>query len=237
MPIAIDNTIGGITAWFSRINTSTILNIVGWIVFLILLIGGGYWYWTYSKNKKLFNKRITAFELVGGIWTPSIRDVAKTVKIGKGGFEILYLKKTKTWKIAYGGRVGRLDYYFFIMPDGYWYNGVLLGNLNAIDETGGLIPVGTTNPLMRGNYTALEKQIDALHGEKKSFWQEYGNYILSLAFVLIAGVMLWLMFKEFSTVSGNLAEAVKQMGEVLKSLSNLASNVQGGGGNSGLIPA
>lgn len=151
-----------------------ILNVIGWVVLGILVIGAGFWVYMIYRNKKQFSKIITGFDVVNGFWQPSIRDRAKVVKIGSGGFEILYLQKSKTWKIAYGGRVGRDTYYFFIMPDGYWYNGMLYANVNSISEKGGLIPVVTTNPLMRGQYASLEKQIDSLVGDKKGFWDKYG---------------------------------------------------------------
>ncbi len=219
---------------FTSINWMTVL---GWIIFIALCIGGGWWVYTYYKNKKVFNKKITAFEIVSGEWKPCIRDFAKVIKIGKGGFEILYLKKLKTWKIAYGGRVGMNDYYFFILPDGYWYNGSLMANINRIDKGGGLIPITTTNPLMRGQYTALEKQIDTLHEEKTSFWEKHGSFVMSIAFILIAGVLLWLMFKEWRMALGQLSTYHVELGNILDKLGNLAGNIQGIPSTSGLVAA
>ena len=227
---AVNSKIAGV---FVGINWVTI---IGWIVFGALVIGGGFWIATYYKNKKLFNKKITAFEIVAGEWKPCIRDVAKVVKIGRGGFEILFLKKSKTWKIAYGGRVGRNDYYFFIMPDGYWYNGSLLANINRIDENDGLIPIITTNPLMRGQYTALEKQIDSLHGSSDSFWDKHGTTIMSIAFVVISGVLLWLMFKEWRGAVSQLSGFHTQLSDILEKLASLAGNLNSGSSTSGLIP-
>lgn len=213
------------------------LNVIGWLAFIIVSVGGAWWVYVFYKNKKLFNKKITALEIIGGEWKPCIKDTAKVVKIGKGGFEILFLKKAKTWKIAYGGRSGRSDYYFFIMPDGYWYNGTFSANINWIDQQGGLIPIKTTNPLMRGQYTALEKQIDTLHADKQKFWDKYGTFILSVAFILIAGVLLWLMFKEFHSALGELANYHTKLSEILDKINNLATNIQAGQPNENLIPA
>lgn len=223
------------------ISVKGVLNFLGW-AFAILLIGGFcFWYFgIYSKNKKIFNKSITVNVNVGGYWKP-IRnyDVAKSIKIGKGGFEILYLKKAKSWKIAYGGNFGDNNYEFYIMPDGYWYNGRQMADVKYMDEKGGLIQVVTTNPLMRGQYTALEKQIDSLHAEKQSWWNKYGTFVLSIAFVLVAGVIMWLMLKEWRGAISELASYHNQMGVILDKLSNLATNVQGSSSNinSGLVPA
>jgi len=212
------------------------MSLLGWILFVIILVAGSFFVYTYYKNKKVFTKTITAFEIIGGYWEPTIRDVAKVIKIGRGGFEILFLKKMKTWKIAYGGRVGISAYYFFIMPDGYWYNGRLLAGIHKMNDNNGLIPIVTTNPLMRGQYTSLEKQIDTLHGEKGKFWDKYGTWILGGTFLLIIGVLAWLIFKEFSSAMGTLNSVTSKQNDILEKLANLAGNVQASTGG-GLTPA
>jgi hypothetical protein len=161
------------------------------------------------------------------------------VKIGTGGFEILYLKKQKTWRIAYGGRVGMNKYYFFKSPDGYWYNSMFSGKIEYINSHGGLIPVLTANPLMRGQYTSLEKQIDSLHADKKSFMDKYGTWVLAISFVLIAGFMLYLCYKEFATAMASLNSSIKLEGDILTGLAKLAGNLQAlnNTGGSALIPA
>ena len=122
------------------------------------------------------------------------------------------------------------------MPDGYWYNGLFSSNMFMIDKLGGLIPIVTTNPNMRSQYTSLEKQIDSLHKEKEKFWDKYGSWILSLSFVLVAGVMLWLNYKEFVTVSTNFNTAIDKMGLLIDKLNVLTGNVQNTQGAGGLVP-
>lgn len=212
------------------------LNAIGWLVFGIVIIGASvYGYWYYINSRK-FNKKITAFEIIGINFQPAIRDTAKVVKLGKGGFEILYLKKSKTWKIAYGGRVGKNDYYFFIMPDGYWYNGMLSANLHKIDEQKGLIPIVTTNPSMRSQYTSLEKQIDSLHQEKKSFMDKYGVWVFSIGFLIIAGIMLWLNYKQYVIATSNLNSVSDKFGIIADKLSTALGNARGIEGSGGLVP-
>ncbi len=210
----------------SSLSTIHWATIFGWIVFILLLAGGGIWAYIYYTNKRSFSKRITAFEIVSGEWKPCIRDFAKIIKLGRGGFEILYLQKLKTWKIAYGGRIGKNDYYFFIMPDGYWYNGSLMANINRIDEAGGLIPITTTNPLMRGQYTALEKQINDLTSVKKGVWEQYGTWIMGMSFMLIIGVLSWLMFKEWRGTISQVGGMMKGNGIITDKLATLANNIK-----------
>lgn len=208
---------------------SAIVTIVGWLLFGIIIIGICLYAYFVYLDKKNFRKKITAFEIIGNNYSPALRDRAKSVKLGKGGFEVLYLKKLKTWKIAFGGRVGRDTYYFFIGKDGYWYNGMLSADIHSITKEGGLIPIITTNPSMRAQYTALEKQIDLLHGDKKTFWDKYGNWVLSIAFVLIIGVLAWLIFKEISPLMGQQAALTQKNVELVDRINELIVNINGGG--------
>ncbi len=214
---------------FSNIN---LLRILGWFFFVVVLIAIGYYAYYVWKDRRVFTKIVTAFDIVGINFVPGIRDKAKPVKIGSGGFEILYLKKLKVYKIAYGGKVGKNNYYFFILSDGYWYNGMLSADIKAIDKNGGLIQVVTTNPTMRSQYTSLEKQIDILHDKKQSVWDKYGSWILSIGFVVIAGVMLWLNYKEYYASMQALSGVVDKIGLLLDKIQVL----QGGSSSTGLIP-
>jgi len=180
-------------------------NIIGWIVFVLVLAGAGILGYLWWNNKRIFNKKATVLEVVGINYVPTFTDMMKIVKIGTGGFEILYFKKLKCYRIGYGGRVGKRDYYFFIGKDGYWYNGMLSADINSIDKNGGLIPIVTTNPNMRGQYTSLEKQIDTLHSEKKTFMEKYGMWVLASGFILIIGVFAWLIFREMSPLMNSVA--------------------------------
>jgi hypothetical protein len=210
------------------------VNTIGWMFFIIIIVAGAVWIWVYYKNKKVFNKRINVNGNIGGFWRRVSSDVAKSVKLGIGGFEVLYLKKLKSWKIAYGGNFGDNIYEFYVMPDGYWYNSRPYGDVKYIDQNKGMVAVVTTNPLMRGQYTSLEKQIETLHGEKVKFWDKYGTWVLGIAFVLIAGVMLWLNYKEYVTATGNLNTVADKFGMLIDKLNLMQGNTPAGG--SGLIP-
>jgi hypothetical protein len=207
----VTNVNNQIIGMFSGVNGKGIVTFLGWILVLIIVLGACWWGYVSYRNKKIFNKRVTICDLVGGYYQPVARDTAKVVKIGTGGFEILFLRKFKCYRIGYGGRVGKSDYYFFVMPDGYWVNAMMSGQVEYIDKHGGLVPVVTTNPLMRAQYTSLEKQIEMLHAEKKSFMDKYGAWVAATGFVIIAGVFMWLIFREFSNISGSLSSLFDRM--------------------------
>lgn len=237
MADAVSDVNAKIAGYFTSFDSSSILTWVGWFIFAVICIAGIWWVINIYNNRKIYSKTITAHSNIGGYWKASYKDTAKITKLGKSGFEILYLKKLKTWKIAYGGNFGDSHYDFYVMPDGYWYNSRQKADVLWMDKNGGLIPVVTTNPLMRGQYTALEKLIDSLHGEKQKFWDKYGNFIMSIAFVVIAGVFLWLNYKEFVTAMGQLGGFIDKLGQLVDKLNVLSSNLQTttNGGN-GLIP-
>lgn len=206
-------------------NGGALLTAIGWLILGVLIIGAGGWFMWWSLEKKKYRKKITAFEVVGDIYSPTIRDVARTVKLGKGGFEILFLKKLKTWKLAFGGRVGKDTYYFFIDGIGYWYNGVLSAKIQYIDQEKGMIPVLTTNPTMRAQYTALEKHIDSLHDQKKSFWDKYGQWVIAGTYIAIVGIFSWLSFREISQFLGSGSRLADQMTQLAIEMNKLAVNL------------
>jgi hypothetical protein len=215
------------------INTGAILNSVGWLIAGIIVlaaIGFGFWWW---YNRKIFNKLITRFELVGDRYEPTFRDTAKKVKLGSGGFEVLYWKAAKTYRIAFGERIGKNTYYFFTAPDGYEYNGVLGRNIT----TNGRIPIITSNPSMRAQYTALEKQIESLHGDKKTFWDKYGNWVMSMGFVMIIGIFGWLIYKEYAGSIGQFAGLLQKLSELTDNINRLLISSQNSVGGAKLVPA
>jgi len=224
------------------------INILGWILFVVVAGIGGFFSWKFWNDKKIYNKRITVCDIVGSYYEPVMRDVARIVKIGTGGFEILYLKKAKVYRVGYGGRVGRTDYYFYIQPDGYWYNGMMAAGVNMIDKNKGLVPIVTTNPSMRAQYTSLEKQIDHLHAEKKSFWEGNKTWIIPIMYIMAIGICGWLMYKEVGPALAEIpkitqaqAELTSQNVALIEKMNTLMNNFkivqQTSTGGSGLVPA
>lgn len=222
----------------SSVTSVNVLNIIGWIAFAIILIGLSFWGYLVWRDKRLFSKKITVLEIVGINYVPTYADLAKVVKIGTGGFEILYLKKLGCYRIGYGGRVGKDSYYFFVGKDGYWYNGMLSADIYSINEHKGMVPIVTTNPAMRSQYTSLEKQIDTLHSEKKGFMEKYGMWVMGAGFILVIGVFFWLIAKEISPLVGQIGGISDKQVELMEQINillNNANHLNQTVGNSGLI--
>jgi hypothetical protein len=210
-------------------SANSLVNMGLWFFAFILFIGGGLVVWYSYYNKKQFNIVINDFEVIGNQYSFVRKDTAKLVKIGSGGFEILYLRKLKTYRLAFGTRMAKNTYYFFKSKDGYYYNSVLNAEINYINKLGGLIPIVTSNPAMRSQYTALETQINNLHENKESFWESNKTWIIPLIFILISGVMLWLIAKEVVSGINANASVTDKIGKLVDSVNNLIQNSQGAG--------
>ncbi len=213
-----------------------VINAIGLLIAGVVILAVVGWAAFYYMNRKKFSRKITAYGIIHGYFHPVYKDVARSVKLGKGGFEVLYLKKLKSWKLAHGARGGIKDYNFFILSDGYWFPGQISADLKYMDKKKGLISVVTTNPTMRAQYTALEKQIDSLHGDKKNFWDKYGQWVLSGAFIAIMGIFIWLAFREMSQFLGSGTALSAEMRELAEVMARLAANLNSAQ-PSGLVPA
>jgi len=184
------------------------------LALIILLVAGVGIFFLFRWLR--FNRHITIWEDVEGSDSlePVGTDKAMLVKVGKGGTELLYLKKRKVYRGAYGKRISKKKYFFVIGKDGYWYN----STLGSLDEAMQKINIKPTNVNMRYQNEALQELIKERY-DKPSFWAQYGQIILNLAFFMLVAVMFWLYFSSFKEVAPSLVEAsntLKDTAEALK---------------------
>jgi len=64
-----------------------------------------------------------------------------------------------------------------------------------------------------------------LHGQKQSFWDKYGNWVLSGAYIAIIGIFCWLSFREISSFLGAGSELAAQMNALGETMNKLAINL------------
>ena len=164
-------------------------------ILFILIIGGlgGFAWWFILK--KIYNRRIVIFEKVGQIFEPTGYDTAKEYIIGDGGEKVLYLRKRKFWKVA-EKQSSRSTYWFAVLDDGYWYN-ITLGDLNSklgTVEATGISP--EIHKLMRYQNAGLRKNLQERHLKKNWYDHPLIGWIGAIVFVLIAGIMLYLIAKQ-----------------------------------------
>ena len=202
------------------------------IIFAILLIGGLVIYFLYQM--RVYNRKIVVFENISGQgFQPVYYDKAKLVKLGDGGEELLFLRKKKTFRTAYGRKMGKNTYWFVIGQDGYWYNSVL----GDLDAKMGMLDIEPIDRDMRYMHVAVRKNIQDRY-RKVKFMEKYGGVVITGIFLLLAlvGILLMLnkMNKGFEALSAAMDLTKSVMDQNIRVLS-MIDTVQTGG--SGLVPA
>lgn len=228
-------SIGGFDLGF-QIPTISTAGIGYWITFAVIVlmvcfcVGLGFWIW---YQNKLFSKKIILFENIAGAgWRMTSKDRARIVKIGSGGEELLYLKKRKVYRTAYGKKMDKNTYWFAIGQDGYWYN-IILGDLDA---KMGMLDIEPIDRDMRYMHVAIRKNIQERY-RKVGLMEKYGVVIIQGFFFIIMIIAIWLLLSKV----GDQIHAATQITEAVKPLANEITNaiahIDNLCGGSGIKPA
>lgn len=211
-------------------------------------LGTGNWFWvllflafavvvcicTYVFIQYLaYNRKIVVFENIAGQgFQPVFKDSARLIKLGDGGEELLYLRKKKVYRTAYGRKMGKNTYWFVIGQDGYWYNSIL----GDLDAKMGMLDIEPIDRDMRYMHVAVRKNITERY-RKIGFMEKHGLMILSMMFLLVMIGGVWFIvdkMAETAAITGQNIEASTAVVEAAGKLLQGIDNVQGG---SGIIPA
>lgn len=212
-------------------NFGIILTIFFIIVFLLICFGVGLYF--FMRHLK-FNKHVTIWEDVEGHddLEPVGKDKAMLIKVGRGGTELLYLKKRKVYRGSYGKRIGAKQYFFVIGKDGYWYN----STLGSLDSAMKKIAIKPTNVNMRYQNESLQELIKDRY-EKPSFWAQYGQIIVNLIFFMLVAVMFWMYFSSFKEVAPTLIQASEALKEASQAIGQAVGGLDALKGSGGFNPA
>ena len=127
---------------------------MGVAIFFIILVGAAIIYFVYMM--RIYNRKIIVFENVSGQgFQPVYKDTARLISLGDGGEELLFLRKKKVYRTAYGRKMGKNTYWFVIGHDGYWYNSIL----GDIDAKMGMLDIEPIDRDMRYMHVAVRKNI------------------------------------------------------------------------------
>lgn len=183
---------------------------------------------------RTYRYKIIIFENISGLgYQPTIRDKARLVKIGDGGEELLFLKKLKVYKTAYGRKMGINTYWFSRGQDGYDYNCVL----GDLDAKMGMLDIEPIDRDMRFMNTAVRKNIQERY-RKVNFMEKYGTILMSGLFVLVMIIGLGILINKMSDIAGTINLGIDASNKVIQSASSLLDKLNAlNGGNTGVIPA
>ena len=182
-------------------------------------------------DKKIYNRKIILFENIAGQgYQPTKRDKARVVKVGDGGEEILYLKKNKVYRTAYGKKMGANTYYFASGQDGYWYNFVL----GDLDAKMGMLDIEPIDRDMRYMHVAIRKNIQDRY-RKQNFIERYGTIMLSGIFILIMVVGLGILVNKMGKIADTINMGIQTANSMINTIISYCHPATTGG--TGLIPA
>lgn len=176
---------------------------------------------------RVYNRKIIVFENISGQgYQPTYRDKARLMKVGDGGEELLFLRRKKAYRTAYGKKMGKNTYWFAVGQDGYWYN-VVLGDLDA---KMGMLDIEPIDRDMRYMHVAVRRNIQERY-RKLGIMDKYGSYIMNGVFLLIMIIGIWLLIDKMGDTASSVNTAVKTAKEImdvnqkiLSSLDNICSN-------------
>ena len=196
------------------------------IALSLLVVGTILWYISFRLR---FNKTIVIFEKISGQFIPTKNDKAMLVKIGDGGEELLYLRRHKIYRPAYGAKIGKNKYAYGLRSDGYWHN-IVFGDL---DEALSKLNVRPIDKDMRYANSSLRKGLRDRF-RKQGFLEKYGAFLVLgsyIGLIAITGTFVFLIMDKglelVSSVNGVVTaaeEVVKAAEQTLSALNNIQSN-------------
>lgn len=221
--IPIDN-------FFSGVGGSSLTIIFATLLFAIA--GAVVFYFIYMM--RIYRFKVIFFENVSGQgFQPVLKDSARLIKVGDGGEELLWLRKKKVYKTAYGRKMGKNTFWFARGQDGYDYN-IILGD---VDAKMGMLDIEPIDKDMRYMNTAVRKNIqDRMRRKKmdKAVMVTMGGLALTVLIMMIGG---WFLLDKMIEVSASTNVGVETANRVVETAGQLIGamdNICGGG--SGLVP-
>lgn len=215
---------------FSNSGFGGIISIILAILVITVLISLGIWWWFMNR---IYNRKIIIFENIAGQgYQPTGRDTARIVKIGDGGEELLFLRRRKVYRTAYGRKMGINTYWFAIGQDGYWYN-TLLGDLDA---KMGMLDIEPIDRDMRYMHVAIRKNIQERY-RKLSVGERYAPVIISIAILIVFFVGNWFMISKMGDLINIAKDNIAATQPVAEALMNAVSHLDTLCSASGVKPA
>jgi len=172
-------------------------------------------------TKKLFNKKVILFENVSGQgWVKTGVDTARMIKVGTGGEEILFLRKRKVYRTAYGRKMGDNTYWFAVGQDGYWYNFVL----GDLDAKLGMLDIEPVDRDMRYMHVAIRKNTQDRYN-KVSFMEKYGTMIMLGIYMVMFFIGSWFLLDQLGEIAKSVVSAVDSVRELVGPISQALSKI------------
>ncbi|KKL66542.1 hypothetical protein LCGC14_2143910 [marine sediment metagenome] len=206
---------------------STALSLGGLIIFVLVFLGmlgfGTWWFVRYLK----YNKKIVVFEKIGGRFEQTMVDKAMEIPLSTAGDTVIILKKSKKIMPFPRLQMGRRVYWYFIREDREWINFDML-DLDEEARKGGARFLQQEARFAR---TQVQKGLKERY-DRPGFWKQYGLLVISIIYIVVIGMMIFLALGKFvdivNALGGVVSEVESLMGRADKIIGNLG-NVCGSG--------
>ena len=198
------------------------------IIAIIFLVGVGFVTFLIVRKRK-FNKKIVIWEKIDGQFKPTGKDRAMEIKWSTAGDTIFYLMNRKIYKPRPTIQTGPNTFWYFIREDGEWIN----FGPGDFDEDSRKLHARFLDKEMRYARTQIQKGLRERY-EKPNFWTKYGTVIMSVTFIVLIGMMTWLLFDKWVKLASETTHAIEVGGQVMEQAKNVLAALghvcQGGSG-------
>jgi len=195
---------------------SSAIGYIAWVIIIVLIaivFGIGIFFFIRSKK---FDKKIIIFEDINGRFEPTKNDRATEVKLSTGGDTIFYLLKHKKYIPTPSLQTGRKIYWYFIRQDGEWIN----FGLEDLNESSRSIGAKFLDKEMRYARTQIQRGLKERY-DKPGFWQQYGMIIFNITYMVLLGVMIWLLFDKWLDLASVTNKGVETAGIVMEKVDSI----------------
>lgn len=209
----VTSALSGIVPKFSG---SQIVNYFG-LFLIIVVFGMAMAMGTYFLIQRLkFNKTIRLFQKVNNSIINTVTDKGMFARVGTAGDYWCVTKKTKKHLPRPSKQMRKNEYWFYEREDGEWINFTIAD----IDAQMKLANAHYSHEDMRLARLGIQKNLRDRF-QKVSFWEKYGNQVMSIMFLVIVTICLVILFQKMEggwNQAGAMAQSVKEMAEQVKNM-------------------
>lgn len=205
-----------------------ILGLIGFLIYMM-------------HTKKQFFISIRVFRNVGNVPTEIGLFKAREIPFGMAGDKLWKVAPKSAWgmmfKIIKWLPVGKFqtkpnEFWYWIRQDGEWIN----YRQTDIDEVSRVAGVKFVQEDMRLQRLATDKLLEQRLMDK-SFWDKWGNTIMTVIFFLVIAVCMVVIFYQFSKIIDKLTPLITQLIQSNQQIAQYCiQNITATGGGSGLVP-
>lgn len=191
--VSLSNTVAGF-------NIGTIgfaLLIFFLAIFVVLMIGGGLFYWMQRKRLKW---TIPLYKKIGSRVIRVATYKAMDYSISRAGDKLWYVPKVKKYIGVGSLQSGANEYSFFEREDGEWIN----FEIPDIDEQMKTAGVKYLQQDMRSQRIAISNILDQRFANKQTWWDKYGNLVTYTIFYLVVAISMVVIFYQWSDIADKI---------------------------------